>query len=83
MVGFCHVGNLPESHDDDDADDDDDVMMTGMHTCQDRAGSGTRGLVLGNPPTFWEQARYLISIAIYMNFLIITFMVMVMVMPWE
>ena len=24
MVGFCHVGNLPESHDDDDDDDDDD-----------------------------------------------------------
>ena len=25
MVGFCHVGNLPESHDDDDDDDDDDA----------------------------------------------------------
>ena len=24
MVGFCHGGNLPASHDDDDDDDDDD-----------------------------------------------------------
>ena len=23
MLGFCHGGNLPESHDDDDDDDDD------------------------------------------------------------
>ena len=24
MVGFCHGGNLPASHDDDDDDDDDE-----------------------------------------------------------
>ena len=44
------------------------MMMTGMHTCQDPAGSGTRGRVLGNPTTFWEQPRYLISNGIYINY---------------
>ena len=30
MVGFCHGGNIPASHDGDDDDDDNYVIMTMM-----------------------------------------------------
>ena len=41
MVGFCHLGNLPESHDDDDNDDDDDDDSDDDES-QPKAGTGSR-----------------------------------------